>query len=421
MKRPKYILAIILSVSFLILNAQTGVKVLFDARKAQMAGNADWIVDADVFNLGPNSSGAMVTGAGNEANPQRFPTPAQSGISQSTAETYWKGGNSAWAVALAKLGFAIETLPYNGSITYGVTTNAQDLSNYKVFICNEPNIKFTTAEKAAILQFVQNGGGLFMISDHTVSDRNNDNWDSPAIWNDLMNNNGISTNPFGISFDLYNFSQTTTNFAVLPSNTILHGSAGNPTSMKFSNGTSMTLNKSVNSNALGLVFKTGYSNTGSTGVMMATSKYGTGKIVGLGDSSPADDGTGDLNDVLYNGWTGDVSGNHSRIITNATIWLSNSSAAKLSDEPLAENAIINLYPNPADQTINIAFNSSLNENTRIRIFDVVGQQVLSTQMGTDQGFNLFSVDVSSLSNGTYFVELANTNSTLTRKFIKVTN
>ncbi|MBK6447323.1 MAG: hypothetical protein IPF81_19150 [Bacteroidetes bacterium] len=61
------------------------------------------------------------------------------------------------------------------------------------------------------MNYVANGGGLFMIADHTVSDRNNDGWDSPAIFNDLMTNNGSVTNPFGIVFDLQNFSQTSYN------------------------------------------------------------------------------------------------------------------------------------------------------------------------------------------------------------------
>ena len=139
-------------VMYLKVEAQTGIKVLFDARHAQMAANADWVVDADLFNIGTGTGGAMTTGSGSEANPQRYPTPAQSGITTTTSETFWKGGNSAWGVALAKKGYVIETLPYNGTLTFGVTTNAQDLANYKVFICNEPNIRFTTAEKQAIIK-----------------------------------------------------------------------------------------------------------------------------------------------------------------------------------------------------------------------------------------------------------------------------
>ena len=236
-----------------------------------MAGNADWIIDSDTYNIGTGTGGIMQTGKGNEANPQRIPTPAQSGITSTTSETYWKGALSAWALACVKKGFVVETLPYNISITYGNTSNPQDLSNYKIYVVDEPNIKFTTTEKTAIIQFVQNGGGLFRIADHDVSDRNNDGFDSPHIWNDLMSTNRISTNPFGITFDYQNFSQTTSNFKVSPIDGVLHGAAGDPTQMKFSNGTSMTLNTTANSTAIGVVFKTGSSKTGTTGVMMAHS------------------------------------------------------------------------------------------------------------------------------------------------------
>ncbi|MFM2206905.1 MAG: hypothetical protein RL213_880, partial [Bacteroidota bacterium] len=153
----KKFLTLIFTLCSLAAGAQ--VKILFDATKAEMAGNADWVVDADLYNLGYNSTGAMVVGASNEANPQRIPTLAQSGITSTTAETYWKGALSNWGVDLVRRGYTIETLPYNGQITYGSTTNAQDLRNYKVFILDEPNIRLTSAEKTALLNFVQNGGG----------------------------------------------------------------------------------------------------------------------------------------------------------------------------------------------------------------------------------------------------------------------
>ena len=164
--------------------------------KAETAGNADWIIDADLFNLGWKP-GATI-GGGNEANAQRFPTPDQANVTSSTSETYWKGGLSAWAIDCVKKGYFVESLPYNGQITYGNSSNAQDLSNYKILILCEPNILFTSAEKTAIINFVQNGGRLIMIADHNQSDRNSDGKDSPTILNDLMNNNGIKNNPFGI-------------------------------------------------------------------------------------------------------------------------------------------------------------------------------------------------------------------------------
>lgn len=278
--------------------AVTPKKFLFDATKAETAGNADWVLDAD-------------------STPQRFPTPAQNNITATTPETFWKGGLSAWGVALAKLGHSVETLPSGTAITYG-GTGAQDLKNYDVFVIDEPNTRFTAAEKVAILTFVNNGGGLFMIADHTVSDRNNDGWDSPAIWNDLMSTNTVKTNPFGITFTLNNFSQTTTNRLSATTNTILNGSQGVVTQLKYSAGASMTISTTANASVKGLIWKS-TSTQGTSNIMCATATYGLGRVVAIGDSSPADDGTGATGDTLYPGWTELAS--HSRLHMNASLWL----------------------------------------------------------------------------------------------------
>src|ERR1035438_4107341 len=91
-------------------------QVLFDNTKAETAGNADWIIDTH----------------------QPIPSPSITGITSSTPESYWTGALSSWGVALAKLGNAgqislpgngLETLPSGGSITYGDSSNAQDLSH----------------------------------------------------------------------------------------------------------------------------------------------------------------------------------------------------------------------------------------------------------------------------------------------------
>ena len=261
-------------------NAQT-IKVLFDATKAEMAGNADWVIDANTHNIG-FTNGPAVVGQGSESNPQQLPSPAQSGITASTAETFWNGGLSYWGIDCVNRNYVVESLPYNGQITYGNSGNLQDLSNYDVFIVCEPNILFTATEKTAILSFVQNGGGLFMISDHNVSDRNNDSWDSPHIWNDLMANNNVHTNPFGITFDYTDFSLTTSNIPSLPTDSILHGPAGNVTQAKFVNGTSITLNTTQNATVKGVIYKTGSSTLGNTGVMCAYARFGSGKVAAIG-------------------------------------------------------------------------------------------------------------------------------------------
>jgi hypothetical protein len=277
----------------------TGKKFLFDATKAETAGNADWVIDQD-------------------ASVQRIPTPLQSTITATTSETYWTGAISSWGVALAKAGHTVETLPSGTAISYGNTANPQDLANYNVFVVDEPNIRFTAAEKAAILNFVSNGGGLFMISDHTISDRNNDGWDSPAIWNDLMTNNGTVNNPFGFSIDLTNITQLTANVLTGNStNPILHGSQGNVTQLDFHNGANLTVNTAANASVQGLIWKTGVTQN-TTNLMAASSTYGTGRVFVVTDSSPMDDGTGAAGNNLFNGWT---TFSHVPLFMNASLWL----------------------------------------------------------------------------------------------------
>ncbi len=277
----------------------TAKKFLFDATKAETAGNADWVIDQD-------------------ASPQQIPTPLQSTITATTAETYWTGAISSWGIALVKAGHTVETLPAGTAITYGNTANPQDLANYNVFVVDEPNILFTAAEKTAILNFVNNGGGLFMISDHTISDRNNDGWDSPAIWNDLMTNNGTVTNPFGFSIDLTNITQLTANVLTgNATNPILHGSQGNVTQLDFHNGATLTLNPTANPSVQGLIWKTGAVQNNSN-LMSASSTYGTGRVYVVTDSSPMDDGTGASGNTLFNGWT---TYSHIPLFMNASLWL----------------------------------------------------------------------------------------------------
>ena len=276
----------------------TGKKFLFDNTKAEMAGNADWVIDQD---------GSV---------PARFPTPAQSGITATTAETYWQGAISAWGIALVKRGHTVETLPSSGSITYGNASNPQDLSNYNVFVVDEPNILFTAAQKTAILQFVQNGGGLVMISDHTASDRNNDGWDSPAIWNDFFTNNSVQANPFGMSMTLNNFSGVSSNKSTV-SHPILNGVAGTVAQLEFNAGASLTINTTANPNVKGHIWRSGYTQNTSN-VLCASSTFGTGRVFILGDSSPTDDGTGGPGNTLYNGW-GVYS--HATLLTNASLWV----------------------------------------------------------------------------------------------------
>ena len=158
-----------------------GYAVLFDASHGETSGNADWVISTS------------------------RPDPLGERVSPH-AETDWTGALSAWGVALHTTGrYRLMTLPRGGQISYGERTNQLDLANFNVFVVPEPNVRFADAEKTAIMTFVQNGGGLFMIADHDGSDRNRDGVDSLRIWNDLMSDNAVQGgDPFGFHFDTLN-------------------------------------------------------------------------------------------------------------------------------------------------------------------------------------------------------------------------
>jgi hypothetical protein len=304
------------SLVFLFQNVHTPIAhaatytVLFDDNHAETAGNADWIVSSSI------------------------PDPLQQNANPQS-ETSWTGGISAWGVALQKTGrYSLKT--NNTTITYGNNSNPLDLANFRELVLPEPNTLFTSSEKTAIMNFVKNGGGLFMIADHTGSDRNNDGSDSLKIFNDLMSNSGNGSDPFGIKFDALNIASENpgNDTPNASSDPILNGPFGSATSSIIRNGTTETLNLSDNANAKGVIYRSGFSNTGTTGAFISRSTYGTGRVIAEGDSSAIDDGTCQSGNTCYNGWN-DPAGQNYAIFPNGAEWLANGSSGGSTPTPTA--------------------------------------------------------------------------------------
>jgi hypothetical protein len=275
-------------------------RVLFDNTKAETAGNADWIISTSQ------------------------PDPLQQD-STPNAETDWTGALSSWGVALQKTGqYSLKTLPSGNTITYG-TSSALDLANFDTFVLPEPNVQLSAAEKTAVMRFVQNGGGLFLISDHTGSDRNNDGWDSPKVISDLLTANGVdNTDPFGFSVDSLNITTDNPVAIRTTSDPIINGPFGTVRGSILRNGTTFTLHPADNANAKGLVYLTSATPSGNTGAFLVSSTFGSGRVAIWGDSSTIDDGTGQSGNTLYDGWN-DPAGTDAAIALNTTDWLAGGS------------------------------------------------------------------------------------------------
>ncbi|MFG3294254.1 hydrolase [Streptomyces sp. NPDC048179] len=278
-------------------HAATTYRVLFDDGHAEEAGNADWIISTSK------------------------PDPLSQDSSPSS-ETDWTGALSSWGVDLQKTGsYSMKTA--TSALTYGGSSTT-DLSNFDALVLPEPNTLFTTAEKTAIMNFVNNGGGLFMISDHTGADRNSDGYDAVEILNDLMTNNSVdSTDPFGFSIDTLDISSGYPAAISDSSDPVLNGAYGTVTKSLIADGTTATLKPADNSSVKGLVYRSGYS--GNTGAFFATSTFGSGRVAFWGDSSPIDDGTGQSGNTLYDGWN-DSGATNAALALNATAWLTGASS-----------------------------------------------------------------------------------------------
>jgi hypothetical protein len=165
----------------------------------------------------------------------------------------------------------------------------------------------------------------------------------------------------------------------------------------------MTLNPTANSTVKGIIYKTGSSTTGNTNVMVARSNFGAGRVVGIGDSSPCDDGTGDPNDVLYDGWIADASGNHQKLIINATIWLASSpSVNSINEIPIIENNI-QIYPNPFYSSAKFIIDPYVNlSKSNLIIYDINGRIVKDIKTNNS---HLILIEKENLNSGLYFYTL----------------
>ena len=349
--------------------------ILFDYTKDETAGNADWVID----------------------NNMPYPSPANP-----TSETGWIGAISSWAFELHQAGYNVVTLPPDSVITYGDSSRPLDLSNFNVYVICEPQDPFTYDERKAIFDFVRNGGGLFLVSDHYGADRNNNGWDATEIYNAMgigdsmgihFNSQNESNND--ITEDSYNYNSSNS------SDTIFHGPFGDITkALCYHSGTTMR----VWGSAYGKVWKSSYSQGSTNGVMMALSSFHNGRVIGIGDSSPADDGTGNAGNNLYNGWSGE--GDDRLFFLNGTYWLiANPNNGVVQNNDLTtNNAEVSLLTNilSKNETGTLMISNPERKNININLYNLAGIKIGNLYEGNGKGKIYFKI--SELHKGIYFIK-----------------
>jgi hypothetical protein len=72
---------------------------------------------------------------------------------------------------------------------------------------------------------------------------------------------------------------------------------------------------------------------------------------------------------------------------------------------ISQNGLISVYPNPANDLIQVKYNGVLNENAALRIINTQGQECMYKKITT--GVSTTPVDIKKLHSGVYVVEIVN--------------
>jgi hypothetical protein len=340
-KRLVLVLLVILSIN---LYAKT---ILFDLTKDELAGNADWTI----------------------------------------------GENPTWIGAYSEFGKALRNEGYTTKTLYGSTITSSDLSSVSVFVIPEPQNKFTSSEISAVVDFVNNGGGVFLIADHKSSDRNNNGYDSPMIYN-LW-----TPQYFDIEFDnKSNSSSTATNFSQHPI-TYIETPRTAITEGISSIGEWAACTITPYSKAQAHI----WIDSSHQKEAVVSSTYGNGRIVAIGDSSPFDDGKGNSGNDLYDGWD---EYDDAKLAVNIIKWLAkDSNGMKDNQNALPANMEISLFPNPTSGRLSIRANGYEDKMISMSLFDVSGRLITTFRECLPTNVDLRKGCKSSLKDGVYILKI----------------
>jgi len=123
-----------------------------------------------------------------------------------------------------------------------------------------------------------------------------------------------------------------------------------------------------------------------------------------------DPGNGAYFDPIYNG--GDIDGFISMICIDDIL---NSVEELIYTQ---ENNNLYLYPNPANNVIHIIMNNFIKDPVEITIIDFTGKQIYNQRLAVNNTTNKYSLDISNLSTGIYFVNMRSLDRNYNAKFIK---
>ena len=86
-------------------------------------------------------------------------------------------------------------------------------------------------------------------------------------------------------------------------------------------------------------------------------------------------------------------------------------------KPLTDNEVFAVYPNPANDQLNVFFNSAVDSKVQLQARDLSGKVVVEEARTIQQGNNTITLEGLSLPSGVYFLQVVEGNTIRVAKFL----
>lgn len=98
--------------------------------------------------------------------------------------------------------------------------------------------------------------------------------------------------------------------------------------------------------------------------------------------------------------------------------VSHEDVVRLTRTSTTDFGLINVYPVPATDMLNVEFVTGISADVIVRVYDVTGKLVTENNVDAETGFNNYQLDIRTLPTGNYFLTLTSGSKVETAQFIK---
>jgi hypothetical protein len=114
-------------------------------------------------------------------------------------------------------------------------------------------------------------------------------------------------------------------------------------------------------------------------------------------------------------WCDPTGGAYRSTAWSPLVFWTQPTSVKLAGESLIAN--LTIYPNPSRDVFNVSFTSDTKQNLKVRILNVIGDELISENLEQFIGEYTKAIDLATYTKGVYFLEITTNNGVVNKKLI----